>query len=119
MTTLYERLGGAPAIHAVVEGMYVGIFNDPDLADFFRKTDKEHQKQMQEKFLTYATGGSPSWEGKSMKDAHQGRGITGKDFDKVAGYVVGAMKDLSVPEELINEVVALLLPLKPDCIDEE
>lgn len=42
MSTLYERLGGAPAIAAVVEGMYSGIFTDPDLVDFFRKTDKEH-----------------------------------------------------------------------------
>ena len=43
MTTLYERLGGADAIHAVVEGMYsgetAGIFTDPDLEDFFRKTN--------------------------------------------------------------------------------
>jgi hemoglobin len=75
MSTLYERLGGADAIHAVVEGMYAGIFNDPDLEDFFRKTNKDRQKEMQEKFLTYATGGCPTWEGKSMKEAHQGRGI--------------------------------------------
>ena len=40
--TLYERLGGEGAIHAVVEGMYEKIFNDTDLSDFFRKTDKEH-----------------------------------------------------------------------------
>ena len=44
MATLFERLGGEGAISAVVEGMYEngGIFTDPDLADFFRKTDKEH-----------------------------------------------------------------------------
>lgn len=40
--SLYERLGGADAINAVVDGMYVKIFSDPDLMDFFRKTDKEH-----------------------------------------------------------------------------
>ena len=37
--TLYERLGGAGAIEAVVEGMYAKIFTDPELTDFFRKTD--------------------------------------------------------------------------------
>ena len=41
MTTLYENLGGKDAINAVVDGMYVKIFTDPDLSDFFRKTDKE------------------------------------------------------------------------------
>jgi truncated hemoglobin YjbI len=42
--TLYERLGGEPAIQAVVDGMYSKIFVDPELEDFFRKTDKDHQK---------------------------------------------------------------------------
>lgn len=42
MTTLYERLGGADAINAVVNGMYEKIFTDEELTDFFRKTDKEH-----------------------------------------------------------------------------
>ena len=45
--TLYERLGGADAINGVVDHMYAGIFTDPDLVDFFRKTDKERQKEMQ------------------------------------------------------------------------
>jgi hemoglobin len=44
--TLYERLGGEAAITAVVDGMYNKIFYDPELADFFRKTDKDHQKAM-------------------------------------------------------------------------
>jgi truncated hemoglobin YjbI len=39
---LYNRIGGQAAINALVEGMYVKIFNDPDLSDFFKKTDKEH-----------------------------------------------------------------------------
>ena len=37
--SLYERLGGPTAIAAVVDGMYVKIFNDPELSDFFKKTD--------------------------------------------------------------------------------
>jgi hemoglobin len=100
MTTLYERLGGADAIHAVVEGMYSGIFTDPDLEDFFRKTNKDRQKEMQFKFLSYATGGTSSWDGPDMKTAHKGRGIRPEDFDRVAGHVVRAMKELSVPQEL-------------------
>ena len=56
--------------------MYVHIFADPDLEDFFRKTDKEHQKEMQRQFLTFVTGGCAEYTGKNMKDAHRGRGIT-------------------------------------------
>ena len=40
--SLFERLGGETAITAVAEGMYAKIFTDPELIDFFRKTDKPH-----------------------------------------------------------------------------
>ena len=112
---LYERLGGAAAIHAVVEGMYVKIFSDPDLSDFFRKTDKDRQKAMQVKFLTMATGGPSAYDGKSMAESHKGRGIQSKDFDSVCGHVVSTMKELGVSEALINETAGLLLPLRADC----
>ena len=115
MASLYERLGGEAAINAVVDGMYVKIFADPELEDFFRKTDKEHQKDMQRKFLTLATGGPSNYDGKNMKDAHKGRGIANKEFDLVFGHVVSTMVELGVSQELIGEVGALLEPLRADC----
>ncbi len=86
--SLYERLGGEPAIQAVVDGMYAKIFNDPDLEDFFKKTNKPQQKDMQKAFLTFATGGPSDYHGKNMKDAHKGRGIQNKEFDLVCAHVV-------------------------------
>lgn len=74
---------------------------------------------MQRKFLTYATGGSNEYYGKNMKDAHKGRGIGNKEFDRVCTHVVNTMKELGVPEELINETASLLLPLRPECIEED
>ena len=115
MSSLYDRLGGKPAIDAVVEGMYVKIFSDPELSDFFKKTDKGHQKDMQSQFLTYATGGSSEWHGKSMKDAHKGRGIQNKEFDLVFAHVVSTMKELEVPEDLIEEVGKVLETVRDDC----
>jgi hemoglobin len=116
--TLYERLGGEAAIGAVVEGMYGKIFTDPELEDFFRKTDKSHQKEMQKAFLTFATGGPSIYHGKDMKAAHAGRGIHNKEFDLVAGHVISTMKELGVSEALIDETAALLLTLRTDCTDE-
>ena len=116
MASLYERLGGEVAINAVVDGMYVKIFSDPELEDFFRKTNKDRQKDMQRAFLTMATGGPNNYTGKNMRDAHKGRGIEDKEFDIVFGHVVSTMKELGVSEELINEVGALLETLRADCI---
>ena len=113
--TLYERLGGEPAIQAVVDGMYVKILADPDLTDFFRKTNMDHQKAMQKKFLLMVLGGPSEYDGKSMREAHQGRGIADKEFDAVCGHVVATMKDLGVSDELINETAGLLVTLRGDC----
>ena len=98
--TLYEKLGGEPAIQAVVTKMYEGIFSDPELTEFFTKTDKENQKVMQKKFLTQLTGGPKIYDGKDMIAAHKGRGIKDKEFNLVAGHVVTAMNQLNVPKEL-------------------
>jgi hemoglobin len=88
----------------VVEGMYEKIFNDPELIEFYRKTDKEHLKEMQRQYLTCATGGSKEYAGKSMEEAHKGRGIEMKEFIKVNDHIISTLKELNVAEELINEV---------------
>lgn len=113
---MYDKLGGEPAIQAVVDKMYVGIFSDERLTPYFTKTDKERQKRMQKEFLTYLTGGSKEYHGKSMKEAHKGRGIEEEHFNIVAGYVKGAMDDLKVPDDLQTQVMNALSALKDDCI---
>jgi truncated hemoglobin YjbI len=96
--------------------MYVKIFSDELLADFFKKTDKERQKEMQRQFLTHLTGGSSDYKGKSMIDAHKGRGAQTKEFFLVLGHIVSAMYDLKVDAKLIGEMGVLLAPLKQDII---
>jgi hemoglobin len=98
--------------------MYAKIFTDPELSDFFRMTDKEHQKEMQRLFLTYATGGSSTYTGKSMQSAHGGRGIGEREFNLVAHHVISTMDDLGVQTSLKDEVIALLVPLKPQIVEE-
>lgn len=65
--------------------------------------------------MTAATGGPATYTGKSMKDAHKGRGIEEKEFNLVFGHVVKTMQELGVPADLIEEVGALLGTLKADC----
>ena len=116
MTTLYEKLGGSGAIDAVVEGMYAKIFPDPELEDFFRKTDKEAQKESMKKFLTQVTGGPQEYAGKDMKTAHKGRGIEEPEFNLVAGHVKSTMEELGVGADLINTVMELLGTTKGDIV---
>ena len=97
--------------------MYIGgIFDDAELKDFFRKTNKEEQMLKQRQFLTTVTGGPQIYAGKSMKDAHKGRGIEEKEFNLVVEHVVNAFNELKVPQALQDETLALLGTTKADIV---
>ena len=110
--TLYVRIGGEAVIKALVDGMYEKIFEDAEVNQFYEKTNKEALKTSQVNFFTYLTGGTSVWEGKSMETAHQGRDIREIHFDRVALHTVVTLQELKITNEMINEFVALLLPLR-------
>ena len=44
MPSIYEQIGGAPAVAAAVDDLYVGILGDPGLAHYFDGVDMARQK---------------------------------------------------------------------------
>ncbi len=90
------RLGGTAAINQLVNGMYHKIWKDPQLKDHFIKSDKDTQKERMKRYLTYLTGGSSVWTGKSMADAHRGRGIRADHFDLTMKHIMTTLKDMKV-----------------------
>lgn len=115
-TTLFEKLGGAPAIEAVVKEFYTRVLSDDELKGYFDGINMDIQTQQQIKFITMAVGGPNAYQGRSMKDAHETLAITGPHFDKVAGHLVDTLKWAGVADELVNEVVAIVGPLKADIV---
>ncbi len=111
-TSLFEKLGGKPAIEAVVEEFYIRVLADADLKGFFAGTDMDNQAKQQVNFLTMALGGPNDYEGRPMKEAHEDLGITEHHFNLVAGHLVATLKWAGVCESDINEVVAAVAPLK-------
>jgi len=110
--SLYNRLGGAPAIEAAVDAFYDKIVADPQLAPFFKPVNMKAQRNQQVKFLTAAFGGPDQYRGRDMAEAHSKLNITAADFDAVAGHLVATLQELGVPADLIDEVVAIAGPLK-------
>ncbi len=111
-TTLFEKLGGKPAIEAVVKEVYKRVLDDANLKGYFAKTDMDRQTQMQIKFITMALGGPNEYDGRPMAETHESMGITSHHFDLVAGHLVAALKWAGVSDEDVNEVVGAVAPLK-------
>lgn len=114
--TLFDKLGGTPAVTAVVKGFYEKVLGDPDLKGYFATTDMDKQTKSQIDFLTMALGGPNNYEGKPMKEAHAGMGITEPHFCKVAEHLVNTLKGAGVCDEEVNAVVALVGPLKAQIV---
>lgn len=75
MATLYEKLGGQPAISSVIDKFYVYMLADEITAPFFANTDMEKQRARQKQFITMVTGGPNAYEGVDMRTAHKNMNI--------------------------------------------
>lgn len=81
MASLYERLGGEPAITAVVDKFYDFMMKDDRVNAFFKNTDMVKQRKSQASFITMVTGGPNHYEGRDMKEAHAKFAIKKLEFD--------------------------------------
>ncbi|HJV09601.1 MAG TPA: group 1 truncated hemoglobin, partial [Acidimicrobiales bacterium] len=81
-STIYDDIGGAPAVTAVVDAFYERLIADPDLMAFFDGRDMARLKAHQRALVTVALGGTAEeYAGRMMQPAHAGLAITNEAFD--------------------------------------
>lgn len=122
MPSLYEELGGAPAIEAAVDIFYRKMLLDERVAHFFDDVDMERQAAKQKGFLTMATGGPNSYTGQDMRRGHAhlvARGLNDEHFDIVVGHLGDTLRELGVPDDRIARVGALCESVRDDVLGRE
>lgn len=112
----YEAVGGGPAVAAVVQRFYELIMADPQLTPFFEGVDMANLKRHQVKLVSQVMGGPIEYEGRELRDAHGRLDIGPGDFDAVVGHLIEALREFSVPQEIIDRVVAALAETQPDIV---
>jgi len=110
-TSIYDAIGGEPALAAVVDDFYLRVTSDPELAGFFAGTNMARLKGRQVEFFAAALGGPHMYTGATMREAHRGRGIAQEHFDLVAGHLIEALGAAGVPDETISHITGLIGPL--------
>ncbi len=120
MNSLYERIGGEAAVTATVVKLYEKILSDELLAPFFEDVDVNRLRTSQTIFVTYAFGGPNNYTGKNMRSAHKKaveNGLNDTHFDAVAGHLIASMKELNVPQELIDEAISIVATTRDDVLN--
>lgn len=115
--SLYERIGGAPAITAAVDRFYDRVLADPELKNFFNGVSRSRLKAHQFAFLSQAWGGPKQYSGASMRDAHSRLAIEQRHFDGVAVHLVETLRDLGVPDDIIGAIGTALTPLSEQIVN--
>jgi hemoglobin len=110
--SIYDSIGGEPAVRAAVDDLYARLLADRQLAAFFTGADLQRLKAHQRAFIAAATGGPEIFAGRDMAAAHAGLGIGDSDFDAVVGHLVGTLTALGVPGNTIRQVGEALAPLR-------
>ncbi len=116
MDSDFERIGGTPALTAVVDDLYVRLGADPLVGHYFAAIDLPHQKRHMVLMLTKVLGGPDTYTGRELDEAHQPLGISDADYDCVGGHLMSALGEAGVPEDIRGHVDEVLGAVRPQVV---
>jgi hemoglobin len=116
--SLYDRLGGAPAVQAATELFYRKVLADPLLSDYFEDVDMDRQVAKQTAFLTMALGGPNEYSGRDLRTAHAALpGLGDQHVDRVISHLAQTLRELGVGEPDIAAVGAVAESVRGDVLN--
>lgn len=115
--SLYERIGGAPAVDAAVDIFYRKVLADERIAHFFDSIDMDAQAAKQKAFLTMVFGGPNRYSGKDLREGHKHMALTEEHFNAVIENLASTLQELGVAQEDINEIAAIAGSVKDDVLN--
>ena len=109
--SLYETIGGEPAVHAAVEIFYRNALADNRISRFFTGVDMNQLIIKQKAFLTMVLGGPNKYVGRDMRTAHAHvlkKGLSEAHVAAVVENLSSALKELGVKDREIAKVAAII-----------
>ncbi len=114
--TLYDRLGGKPAIQAVVDDFIDNVAADSRINGFFASANIPRLNSMLVNQICEASGGPCKYEGRSMKATHAGMGAAEVHFNALVDDLVKSLNKFNVPEKEKTELLGALAAMKGDIV---
>ena len=117
--SLYDRLGGKPAITAVVDDFVARVAADGRINGFFATTAANPQRLSAFKMqlvnqICEASGGPCAYTGRDMKTAHRGLGVSNADFNALVEDLVSTLDKFKVGKTEKDQLLGALGPMKTE-----
>jgi hemoglobin len=113
---LYDRLGGKPAITAVVDDFVGNVAADTRINRRFAGTNIPRLKAMLVDQICEASGGPCKYTGRSVQAAHAGMKITDAEFGALVEDLVKSLDKFRVPAEEKKELLSALGGMKGEIV---
>ncbi len=115
---LYDRLGGKPAIQAVVDDFIGNVAADGRINQRFAGANVPRLKTMLVDQICEASGGPCKYAGKNMKAAHAGMRITDAEFSALVEDLVKSLDKFKVPAREQQELLTALGGMKGEIVNQ-
>jgi hemoglobin len=97
--SLYDRIGGAEAVRAMVDSFYARVIADPDLRPYFDHVALDKLRRMQVEFFSAALDGPVRYTGRPVIHAHHGRHITRQHFQAFVEHLFETLASHELSED--------------------
>ena len=100
-TSLFDELGGEPALRAIIADFVGRMFADMMIGFFFRNSDQRRIAELEYQHAAEHLGGPVKYRGKPLGQAHGPHRIMGGQFNRRRELLRKTLVDHKAPERVI------------------
>jgi len=117
--SLYDRLGGAPGVKALVDDVVEAHMNNPVIQARFLpyRDDPETLSTVKQHlcdFFCSGSGGPETYSGRSMPEAHRGMNISAEEYMAATDDIMATLDKHGIDEGTRKDVLAIAYGLKDE-----
>ena len=112
-SSLFEDLGGEPALRRIIDRFVDRIFDDVMIGFFFRNARRERIKQKEYEHAAEHLGAPVKYTGRPLDEAHRAHPIMGGQFSRRLVILRETLEAEGVPEHVKQHWLAHTESLRP------
>jgi hemoglobin len=110
--SLFDELGGEPALRAIVNRFVDRVFDDVMIGFFFRNASRDRIKAKEYEFAARHLGGAVEYTGRPIDEAHARHPIMGGQFMRRLKILEETLDEFDVPDHIHKHWVDHTLSLR-------
>jgi len=118
--SLYDRIGGEPALRKVLDVFYRKVIADPEISHFFDNVDITSQIEHQKAFLSMVFGNKEyQYSSVDLRETHKHlveAGLNDAHFDCLIAHMKSSFIELEVPNHEIDSIMEMVESMRDDVL---